>query len=102
MPTTGSSWASPRRSKPAARARRRRRRKPASARPSRSWRCSRHTIDLAKLAEESNHRPLRLRVGQLIDGESNQPRREVDIVFDAKEIHSVGAPEGQADATLAE
>jgi imidazolonepropionase-like amidohydrolase len=61
-----------------------------------------HTIDLAKLAEESNHRPLRLRVGQLIDGESNQPRREVDIVFDAKEIHSVGAPEGQADATLAE
>jgi imidazolonepropionase-like amidohydrolase len=61
-----------------------------------------HASDLAKLVEQSKHRPVRLRVGQLIDGESNEPRREVDVVFDAKEIRSVGAPEGQADATLAE
>lgn len=60
------------------------------------------TIDLNGLAELSRERPVRLRVGRLIDGVSEQPIRDADVVFDGKQIHSVGGREGQADATLAD
>lgn len=46
--------------------------------------------DLARLAELSKSRPVWLRVGSLIDGVSDAPLRDADIVFDAMAIHSVG------------
>jgi imidazolonepropionase-like amidohydrolase len=63
--------------------------------------------DLASLAELSKSRPVWLRVGTLIDGIADAPSRDVDIVFDALRIHSVGKGtriEGHAspDAVLAD
>jgi imidazolonepropionase-like amidohydrolase len=53
-------------------------------------------IDLAALASLSTDRPVWLRVGQLIDGTSDAPLRNADVVFDARQIHFVGhAPDPQ-------
>jgi len=46
--------------------------------------------DLARLAELSKSRPVWLRVGRLIDGVADAPSHDVDIVFDAVQIRSVG------------
>jgi imidazolonepropionase-like amidohydrolase len=55
--------------------------------------------DIARLSHE---RPVRLRVGKLLDGVSDHPRRDVDVVFDARQIISVGTPPelGEPDAIL--
>src|SRR2546423_6146219 len=100
--TTSSCAGSRTRSKPAGRGRRKRRRRPDSAKLARSSRCSMHTtnIDLAALAVQSRERPVRLRVGQLIDGNSDHAIRDADVVFDATQIHSVGKADGAADAVL--
>src|SRR5688500_4765768 len=59
-------------------------------------------IDLDEIARLSTQRPVRLRIGRLIDGVSDHPRRDVDVVFDAKQVLSVGdAPQqGEPDAIL--
>jgi len=59
-------------------------------------------IDLAELARLSTERPVRLRVGRLIDGVSDHPQRNVDVVFDAAHIHSVqiAAADAEPDASL--
>jgi imidazolonepropionase-like amidohydrolase len=46
---------------------------------------------LDQLVRESRERPVWVRVGRLIDGTSDAPRRDVDLVFDAHSIKSVGA-----------
>jgi imidazolonepropionase-like amidohydrolase len=46
-------------------------------------------IDLDDIARLSTQRPVRLRIGRLIDGVSAHPRRDVDVVFDATQILSV-------------
>src|SRR5688500_10055216 len=46
---------------------------------------------LDQLALESKSRPVWLRVGQLIDGASDRPLRDADLVFDAHQIRFVGA-----------
>jgi imidazolonepropionase-like amidohydrolase len=43
------------------------------------------------LALESRRRPVWLRVGQLIDGISNRPIRDANLVFDAMQIRFVGS-----------
>src|SRR5688500_19311789 len=69
----------------------------------------RSSVDLNGLAHRSTQRPVWLRVGQLIDGVSDHPLRDADIVFDAQEVRFVGQSppremlgEGQRqpDATL--
>ena len=61
---------------------------------------------LEHLASQSKERPVWIRVGQLIDGESNAVIRDAHVVFDAKEIRSVGASrpadvkQAEPDATL--
>ena len=45
---------------------------------------------LESLINDSKSRPVWLRVGQLIDGVSNQPFANADIVFGAQHIHFVG------------
>lgn len=69
---------------------------------------------LKHVAELSQSRPVWVRVGQLLDGESTLPVREANLVFDAHQIHFVGTrtesppaallPEGalQPDAILPE
>ena len=54
------------------------------------------------LARVSAGRPVWLRVGRLLDGVSAHPRRDVDVVFDARGIISVGTrPDtGEPDAVL--
>ena len=47
-------------------------------------------IDLDEIARLSTQRPVRLRIGRLIDGVSAHPRRDVDVVFDATQILSIG------------
>ena len=47
-------------------------------------------IDLDEIARLSTQRPVRLRLGRLIDGVSAHPRRDVDVVFDATQILSIG------------
>jgi imidazolonepropionase-like amidohydrolase len=47
--------------------------------------------NLAQLAELSKTRPVCLRVGQLIDGLSDRPLMNADIVFDAMQIRAVAA-----------
>ena len=42
------------------------------------------------LARESRRRPVWLRVGQLIDGTSDRPTHDADIVFDATQFHDPG------------
>ncbi|HUB27654.1 MAG TPA: amidohydrolase family protein [Tepidisphaeraceae bacterium] len=61
--------------------------------------------DLTLLAERSKTEPIWLRVGQLIDGVSDAPTRNADVVFDALGIRSVRAGiEGRAapDAILSD
>ena len=63
------------------------------------------TAELARLAQESRRRPVWLRVGRLIDGNSDSPQRDVDLVFDAQSVHAVGSGiEGQRepDAVLSD
>src|SRR5439155_6233910 len=63
----------------------------------------RQSID--QLAYTSRERPVWLRVGRLIDGMSNDVQRDVDLVFDAHEIRSVGSGlenHREPDAILAE
>lgn len=61
---------------------------------------------LEHLAAESKERPVWIRVGQLIDGESNAPIRDAQVVFDARAIRSVGTArpadlkQQEPDATL--
>ena len=58
-----------------------------------------------ELARLSKDRPVWLRVGRVIDGTSDQFLRDVDVVFDAKEIHFVGPHHegsGGPDAVLSE
>ena len=50
--------------------------------------------DLPHLARESRRRPVWLRVGRLVDGKSDQPQRDADLVFDARQILFTGAGEG--------
>jgi imidazolonepropionase-like amidohydrolase len=45
---------------------------------------------LDRLAAESRQRPVWVRVGKMIDGTSNAVARNVDLVFDAKQIRFVG------------
>ena len=45
---------------------------------------------LPELAPVSSERPVWLRIGQLIDGVSDRPLRNADLVFDAREIRFVG------------
>jgi len=65
-------------------------------------------INLDEIARLSTERPVRLRIGRLIDGVSAHPRRDVDVVFDAKEFVSVGdaaaaaAASGEPDVHLPE
>src|SRR5688572_26927196 len=61
-------------------------------------------IDLDGIARRSIQRPVWLRVGQLIDGVSDQPRRDVDVIFDAHAIVSVGEAPGacEPDAILSD
>ena len=49
-------------------------------------------LDLDQIARLSTTRPVRLRIGRLIDGVSDHPQRNVDVVFDATQIVSVGEP----------
>ena len=58
----------------------------------------------ADLARLSTQRPVHLRIGRLIDGVSDHPQRNVDVVFDATSIVSVGKPPqgGEPDAILPE
>ncbi|MEA2711529.1 MAG: hypothetical protein QOF78_4130 [Phycisphaerales bacterium] len=57
---------------------------------------------LADLARLSTERPVRLRIGQLIDGVSDHPQRNVDVIFDAMNIVSVhsAAQDANPDAIL--
>ena len=59
-------------------------------------------LDLSEIARISTERPAWIRIGRLIDGVSDHPRRDVDVVFDAKQILSVGRPpeSGEPDAIL--
>ncbi|HEX8522517.1 MAG TPA: amidohydrolase family protein [Tepidisphaeraceae bacterium] len=55
------------------------------------------TIDRAKLndlAQQSRQRSVRLRVGTLLDGASQAPMRDADLVFTAQEIVSVTPHDG--------
>ncbi|HTL29646.1 MAG TPA: amidohydrolase family protein [Tepidisphaeraceae bacterium] len=45
---------------------------------------------LEHLALQSKERPVWLRVGQLIDGDSDQPIRNAHVVFDARQIYHAG------------
>src|SRR6185312_12663806 len=47
--------------------------------------------EIERLATLSRSRAVWVQVGQLIDGTSDRARRDVDLVFDAKQIHSVGS-----------
>jgi imidazolonepropionase-like amidohydrolase len=54
------------------------------------------TTDLSsldQLVSESTSRPIWLRVGQLVDGISDRPLRDADLVFDAQQIRFVGRRE---------
>lgn len=51
---------------------------------------SSQTTDLAQIAELCQSRPVWVRVGQLLDGESTLPVREANLLFDARQIHFVG------------
>lgn len=53
------------------------------------------TTSLADLAGLSLQRPVWLRVGQLIDGVSDVPLRNADVVFDAMSIRCVGHDPGR-------
>ena len=57
-------------------------------------------VELDRLAQQSRHRPIWLRVGQLIDGISNAPIRNADLVFDAKEIRFAGIAPDREDLAL--
>jgi imidazolonepropionase-like amidohydrolase len=59
-------------------------------------------VDVAELARLSTERSVRLRIGRLIDGVSDHPTRNVDVVFDAASIHLIESASGDAepDATL--
>jgi len=59
-------------------------------------------IDLDEIARLSKERPVRLRIGRLIDGVSDHPQRNVDVVFDTKQILAVGeaARDEDPDAVL--
>jgi imidazolonepropionase-like amidohydrolase len=60
-------------------------------------------VDVAELARLSTERSVRLRVGRLIDGVSDHPMRDVDVVFDAVSIHSIESAAGDAEpATLSD
>jgi imidazolonepropionase-like amidohydrolase len=71
----------------------------------------RHETSLDDLARLSTERPVWLRVGQVIDGLSDAPLRNADVVFDAMSIRFVGHDPGREhlhdgqrkpDATLPE
>jgi imidazolonepropionase-like amidohydrolase len=59
-------------------------------------------IGLDEIARWSRERPVRLRIGRLIDGVSDSSARNVDVVFDAAHIHSVesAAAGAEPDSTL--
>ena len=59
-------------------------------------------IDLDEIARLSTTRPVRVRIGRLIDGVSDHPQRNIDVVFNAASIHSVepASADVDADATL--
>src|SRR5687768_7617105 len=52
------------------------------------------TSDLSvidRLSQDSKYRPVWLRVGQLVDGVSDRPLRDANIVFDVMQIRFVGS-----------
>jgi len=57
-----------------------------------------HTLE--KIAQLCKERPVRVRVGHLIDGVSDSPHHEADIVFDAKHVVSVSPHHEHPDAVL--